>query len=194
MKFIFCWPFMAGHGTHPWAVCLHSEMPLEKTNVLCASVYQLAQASGLGMGQCVHFSQLLDPIWCSPTQALPSSLSLRVCMVSCLEGLVFLMSFLSSGSDTLSASSSSGFFEPWGEGFAGDNLFSSLSAWCLAVTVCVCSRLHLYDSWARHVFKMKSTETTHLFQTPLPNGYLTTVLGTSLSLLLLSTPHPSSST
>lgn len=64
----------------------------------------------------------------------------------CLGGLVPLASSIPTGSYTLSASSSTGFPEPLGEGFKGDILFKtdvfqglSVPAQCPAGGFCICS-------------------------------------------------------
>lgn len=87
--------------------CIPIEIPLKKTNFSFASGYQLEIASGLGMGAGVHISQHWDHMWCRPEQALcvlPQSLSSYVLVLLFLKDLVSVVSFIPSGSYTLSAS------------------------------------------------------------------------------------------
>ena len=52
-----------------------------------------------------------------------ATIGIHVSVLLCLEGLVFLVSFITSDSCNLSAPSSTGFPEPQREGFDGDGLF-----------------------------------------------------------------------
>ena len=91
------------------------------------------------------------------------SLCKLICaLVLCLEGLVSLVAFIPSGSYTLSACSSSGFPDPWGEAFDGDIPFRtecskvsrSLHIVCLWLPgffpPFAADRSFSDDGWARH--------------------------------------------
>ena len=75
---------------------------------------------------CLLFLFYLEPhvVQIHEGPVLPLSLYLHMCADHVdLETLVFLLSSVTSGSYTLSASSSMGFPESWGERFDGDVLF-----------------------------------------------------------------------
>ena len=75
---------------------------------------------------CLLFLFCLEPhvVQIHEGPVLPPSLCLHMCADHVdLESLVFLLSSVTSGSYTLSASSSMGFPESWGERFDGDVLF-----------------------------------------------------------------------
>ena len=70
-----------------------------------------------------------------------------MCNSADLQGFASLVSSMTSGSGSLFASSFAGFPELWGEGFDGEILFRAEcslgyhSAYCLAVSLCICSHL-----------------------------------------------------
>lgn len=95
-----------------------------ESNFSFVSGYQEKTVLGLGMEACMHLSWLWNSTWLRHMQAhachhrhtypgpVHATTGIRVSVLLCLEGLVFLMSSITSDSCNLSVSSSTGFLSP----------------------------------------------------------------------------------
>lgn len=122
LMFILGQPSTAGHGAYPTSGWLDPQWDSEY-KFFMLSRYQLAIASGLGMGVCGHLSfWSRTPSGTAPCKSCSCCQSSRFMCVSvlCLESLVSVVPSVPSGSNNPPTTSSGSI--PWamGEGFDGD--------------------------------------------------------------------------